>query len=192
MEKLKSKEGFTLIEMVVALLILVMIIVSMDTVMDSSLRIYNDATFEADSASMAGIVNTNIGDILRYVDYIKTNEDGVFVGADGGQLSNVEFVFTSYDYGVQDAYFYLAPDAERGSSGVLQMRSLKNAGTVELVNTGAYPNLAITDFDVVFTPNRDESGNIVSGYFEVTYTIFDVNHPDKTKDESCVVRLMNA
>lgn len=192
MDKLKSKEGFTLIEMVVALLILVMIIVSMDTVMDSSLRVYNDATFEADSSAMAGIVNTNIGDILRYADYIKTNEDGAFVGADGGQLTNIEFVFTSYDYGVQDAYFYLEPDAERGSSGVLQMRSLRNAGTVELVNTGAYPNLAITDFHVVFTPVKDDAGKITTGYFEITYTVFDVNRPDKTKDESCVVRLMNA
>lgn len=192
MEKLKSKEGFSLIEMVVALLILVMIIVSMDTVMDSSLRVYNDATFEADSASMAGIVNTNIGDILRYADYIKTNEDGVFVGADGGQLTNIEFVFTSYDYGVQDAYFYLTPDENNGASGALQMRSLKNAGTVDLVNTGAYPNLAITDFHVVFTPVKDGAGNITTGYFEVTYKIFDVNNPDKIKDESCVVRLMNA
>ena len=74
MKKIASKSGFTLIEMLATLLILVFLILGIDTGMDSAVRVYDEAKFEANSASMANIVNTSLGDILRYSDNLTVAE----------------------------------------------------------------------------------------------------------------------
>ena len=74
MKKYFNRSGFTLIEVMTALLITVMLVVAMGTSMSAGMRIYKDATFESDSASMAGILNTALGDILRYSEDVKVNQ----------------------------------------------------------------------------------------------------------------------
>ena len=194
MKKLKSNKGFSLMELLVALLILVLIVMAIGVSMDAGVRIYQEAIFEADSASLAGILNTNIGDILRYSQDIRENTSS-FSDAEGNTLTaeKVGFVFTSVEYGIQDAYFYtpVAPGGE--SKGVLQIKNLKNASVMELVNSGAYPDLVTSNFRITYYAPGTTVGGAVGrgGYFEVTYDIFSTKDESLTRSVSTIVRMMN-
>ena len=195
MKKLKSKRGFTLIELMATLLILVLLAMGIGVGMDAGTKIYQEATFESDSATLAGILNTNIGDILRYSQDVRLNESS-FSDAEGNTLSpeKVGFVFTNLEYGIQDAYFYTPIIPGGQSKGVLQLKNLKNATVMELVNAGAYPDLVISNFVITYvTPGTNPSGGSGrGGYFNVSYDIFSVTNESHTRHVDTVIRLMNS
>ena len=190
MRKLKNKAGFSLIELLCALLILVLLVMGIGTGMDAGMNIYEDATFEAESASLAGILNTSLGDILRYSQNIRINNDKL-EDSSGSYVvkEDVGFVFTNIEYGIQDAYFYTPMKEGNVSMGVLQMKNLRNANVVELVNTGAYPDLVISNFKIVFY-DQSETG-VGGGYFTVKYDIFSATDMQKVRKVEMIVRLMN-
>lgn len=197
MSKLKNNSGMTLVEMLCVLLILVILIMGMGSTMDAGTRIYQEAIFESDSATLAGILNTSMGDILRYSRDVKLNNEfddqghpKYFVTSDGTYLlpDQVGFVFSNWEYGILDAYFYTPTAADGTSKGVLQMLNLRNANVVELVNTGAYPDLVISNLVVTYV---EEGPAIRGGYFEIEYDIFSEKHADFKRHVDTVVRLMN-
>ena len=195
MKKLKNKGGFTLIEMMCALLILVILVMGMGVGMEAGGRIYRDAVFESESATLAGILNTSLGDILRYsIDVRETTATdkqkyGNDVGIPHVSDSTKHYVFTSLDYGIQDAYFYTPPHESGVNMGVLQIKNLRNNKTVELINAGAYPDLLISDFEIIYH-ERLRPG-IEGGFFEVSYVIHSESQPEKTREVETIVRLMN-
>lgn len=194
MKRTRANAGFTLIELLVTVMILVILVIGIGVGMDTGSKIYQEAVFEADSATLAGILNTNLGDILRYSENIRVNTS-TFEDSEGNYLnkSDVEFVFTSLDYGVQDAYFYTPVLAGGVSQGVIQLKSLKNDKELDLVNTGAYPGLVVYDFEIDYVPvgyNSDGySGR--GGYFSISYIISSESNDSLTRDVECVVRMMN-
>ncbi len=193
MKKLAKKSGFTLIEMLATLLILVFLILGIGTGMDSAVRIYDEAKFEANSASMANIVNTSLGDILRYSDNLTVVDPdvGYFVDSSNTRVPDVDLVFTNYEYAVRDAYFSLK-DGSNNDDGILRLRNLTNGTVVELVNTGAYPDMKIGDFHLVYTAlGTDAAGNTTGGYFTVTYKVYSLKDSNLTKDVQYIVRCMN-
>lgn len=193
MTKQKKNAGFTLIEMLVALLIMVFLVLGMGVGMDAGSRIYRDANFESDSATLAGILNTSLGDILRYSINVKET-DPVPAGTDeetAAQIAedDVDFVFTSLDYGIQDAYFYTPIGDDGTVKGVLQMKNLRNNKVVELVNSGAYPELVVSNFSITYSPRV--APGVEGGYFEISYIISSASDSEKTREVSTIVRLMN-
>lgn len=195
MKKLKSKAGFSLIELMCTLLIMVFITMGIGVSMNSGTRIYRDAIFESESATLAGILNTSLGDILRYSIDIREvtpkdiQEHGSEIGIPGLNDSTKHYVFTSLDYGIQDAYFYIPPHLSGDNMGPVQMKNLRNPNVVELVNTGAYPNLVVSDFVIFFSPRI--APGIEGGYFEISYKISSTTDPSKTRDVQTIVRVMN-
>lgn len=202
MKKILNRSGFTLIELMATMVIIVLLVVAMGTSMMAGMNVYKEATFEADSASMAGILNTSLGDILRYSQDVTINEgtaanpEAGFVDSDGHYIvsEDVGFVFTNLEYGIRDAYFYIPVQADSETVGILQMKNLKNSSIVELVNTGAYPDLVISDFDITYVaPGADdgEGGTLRGNYFLITYEILSKSSGDLQRDVATVVRLMN-
>ena len=194
--KARAKRGFSLLEMMVALAILVFIVLGIGVGMDAGIDIYKEAIFEADSASMAGIVNSNLGDILRYSTRVTVNDGTNLLNASGVKIpkESLGFVFTSADYGIKDAYFY-TPEQGDTTKGVLRLTNLKEDKDMELVNTGAYPDLYIANFRITYyelgTTSVTNGGLGRGGYFEVTYDIFSTKDEAMTRSVSTVVRLMN-
>lgn len=195
MNKNRKNGGFTLIEMLCALLILVFLVIGMGTGMNAGARIYRDATFEAESATLQGIVNTSLGDILRYsinirpVTAAEKQEKGSDIGIPQATDPSIRYVFTSLDYGIQDAYFYIPPHVSGGNKGPVQMKNLRNAIPVELVNTGAYPDLVISEFEISYSPRI--APGIEGGYFEITYKISSETDSTKTRSVETIVRVLN-
>ncbi len=191
MKKLTSKGGFTLIEMLATLLILVFLVLGIGTGMDSALRIYDEARFESNSAAMANIVNTSLGDILRYSENLTTPGDEGFLDSSNTKVPDVEFVFTNYEYAVRDAYFSLK-NSSNTTDGILRMRNLRDGNVIELVNTGAYPDLKIGTFNITYNAKgSDDNGNPTGGYFDVSYTVYSTKDESLTRNVSYIVRCMN-
>ncbi len=193
MKRLKTKKGMTLVEMLVTLLILVFLIVGIGTCMSSAIRIYDEATFEADSATLAGIVNNTLSDILRFS---TVRNDGTYIDYEGTKRNDLTYVFTSTDYSIAEAYFIISENEDR-TNGVIQLGSLRNSNVRELINTGAYPNLMIDKatfhIDYVSDGEHAESGTeLRGGYFKISYDIYSTLKPDTfNKHIDHIVRVMN-
>ena len=194
MKKLKNKKGFTLIETMAALLVLVFLVVGMGHGMDAAVRVYASSTFESQSASLAGILNTSLGDILRY-SYEVTENPGIVEDSAHNRISkdDVGFFFTSLDYGIQDGYFYTPVLPDGTSMGVLQIKNLRNTDVVELINEGAYTDLVVSNFKITYVAPHAivEGSEVRGGYFEITYDIFNANDPTRTRPVEYIVRRMN-
>ena len=205
MKKLRNNKGFSLVEMMAVLAILVVLVMGMGSTMDAGSMIYREAIFEADSGSLSGILNTALGDILRHsytgeMENLRIKINGepdaagnveFFTTSDGTYLApeQVGFVFTNLEYGVVDAYFHTPMSSDGTIKGVLQIRNLRNSNVIELVNTGAYPDLVISDFRITYTPAGEDG--LRGGYFYISYTIFSEKHEGLKRDVETVVRLMN-
>lgn len=189
MKKLKSKAGMTLMEVLVSLLIMVLLVVGMGTGMDAGMRVYRDAHFESSSASLAGIINTALGDVLRYSQDVKTPE-GDEINAPASA-----FIFTNLEYGLRDVQFALS------GTGMLQLQSTEaNSSPSALVNSGAYSGLKIADgsFSIQYYPGTgkittlDGTGVDIE-HGNVFYIRYKLQNSDETKSREVetVVRLMN-
>ncbi len=186
MERNRAKAGFTMIELLVSVVIMVFLAIGMGAGMDSGSKVHRDANFETDSAMLVDTLNSALGDVLRYSKDIRENKD-VFQDSLGNQHNHyyVPFVFTNLEYGVQDGYLMLDSEGTK----TIQIRSLKNSDQYELVNVGAYSNLNVTDFHLSYvSPAEDTGGN--TGYVVATYVIHNANNT-LSKEISTVIRFMN-
>lgn len=167
-KKLKSKVGMSLMEVMVALLVMVLLVVGMGTGMDAGMRVYGDATFEANGATLAGYLNTALTDVLRYAQDIKT---------DGGKIT-----FTNLELGLRNAYI------EPNESGILYINSADTGGfqPKALVNTGAYTKLVIKEDSFDLSYHEDSRG----GYFLAEFVIASADGKEREPTQ-VVVRLMN-
>ena len=192
MKKLIDRRGFSLVEMLAAVAILVILVVGMDAGIKAGLRAYDESMFESNSAALSGIINTAVGDILRYSEAITVNPAlnpeniglAGFEDMDGNILPPevVPFVFSNYEYGIRNAYFYTKTYKGGSSHGILELKDLQNNPVRELVNSGAYPDLEITDFEVDYV-----SGDC----FDVSYRILDKNKEGRDRNVSYTVRVLN-
>lgn len=171
MKKLKQKGGFTLIEMLVCVLIMAILAVGMGTGITTAMRVYRDAVFCADSSSAAYNLNETMSDLLRYSTDIDPH------ATPAGGASEV-VTFTNYNYGAE--HVYLTADTDTGS---IRMRSLMGTSEREIINLGAYPELKVTDMNIVY--------NETEAYFTISYKIQSVPYPEKVSPVECTVRVLN-
>ncbi len=162
MKKTRANAGFTLMEVLVTLVIMVLLAVGIGIGMNSGTVAYQKSIFDSNSAMLADTLNTSLGDLLRYSQDVRP--DGT-----GG------FVFTNREYGVRDGYFC---DTD---GGIVKIYDSYSKTEMALVNSGAYPDLKITDFSVEFVSTDGESG-----YFDISYKI------ESTADSSLVRNITTA
>lgn len=157
--------------------------------MDAALRVYSDATFQAESGSLSGILNTSLGDILRY-SYSVTENPGTMEDSAHNHIDrdDVGFFFTSLDYGIQDGYFHTPIQPDGTPQGDLLMKNLQNTDVVELVNPGSYAGLMVTNFKIEYVASGH--GGNRGNYFDITYDIINQDH-SRTRSVEYIVRRMN-
>lgn len=145
MKKLKSKKGFTLIEMLACTVTLVLITLICTTGMNMATKSYNESMFESNSQKLEYIVNLAMGDILRY------SRD---ITVDGGEIS-----FTNDVYGVSEGGLKLD-----GDGYFVLVRNKELSTEAWLVSTMNYVDgIYITDF----TLNYDTATCIYTGSYKI-------------------------
>ena len=145
MKKLKSKKGFTLIEMLACTVTLVLITLICTTGMNMATKSYNESMFESNSQKLEYIVNLAMGDILRYSRDITVNGE--------------EISFTNDVYGVSEGGLKLD-----GDGYFVLVRNKELSTEAWLVSTMNYVDgIYITDF----TLNCDTATGIYTGSYKI-------------------------
>lgn len=147
-QKLKRSNGFTLVETLVAVLILVMLSSIVGVGINTAMKTYRELIFTSESDILASTVNTALSDLLRFASYEEESS------TDAGKV-----IFSNRDYykvtngslDLSDGKIYINTD-DTGSGNY-------NA----LVNNGAYTTLQVSDLKL----------NYDNGIFLGSYTIED-------------------
>lgn len=99
-QKLRSRRGMTLTELLAALLILSLVTVGVAAGVGASLRIYRQATEASDAQMLASTLSTALMDELRYARDIQ--DSGSFTSDTFGENSSVEAAYGRVKVGGQD------------------------------------------------------------------------------------------
>lgn len=190
MKRLKSKAGFTLMELLVTIVVLLMLTAGITVSMDAGSKIYRESVFEADSALLAETLNNSLSDVLRNSTGLEEN-DGTFKDDSGNILTKeqVPFTFDNSSYGVHSAYIQTASSGRK----VLMIKSRAGAEPRELVNLGAYPNLSIENYKIeyVHQDTTKDGGQKYGGYIKISYDIKSTQYDSLTRKVETVIRLLN-
>lgn len=183
MKRLKSKAGFTLMELIVTMLVLVILTAGIIFSMDAGAKIYQKSIFESHSALLEDTLNNSLSDILR-----NSTKAWVLTPAEKENVypDDVNYAFNNSDYDANSAYIYAVDD-------VLKIFSSGVEGT-ELVNTGTYPDLKVENLDIQLVAQGAATatdGSQYGGYFTISYRITSTKNASLTRDVTTVVRLLN-
>ena len=144
MKKLKNNKGYTFVEMMACVVILLLVALISGTGMNLALNNYNQQIFESDSQMLEATLNMHLGDILRHTTSV-TEADGAVTG-----ITNSSYQIYNGTITVEDGVFYIVKNAEDPA--------------VHMVNEATYMNNLYVDN---FTLTYDASTGVFSG----TYTI---------------------
>ena len=189
MKRLKSKAGFSLVELMVTILVLVILFAGVGVSMDVGSKVYRESVFQSHSALLEETLNNSLSDILRNSTDIHVN-DGTMEDGQGNILpaSQVGFLFSNSNFAAQDAYIRISSTRRH-----LEIKNSSNPDGQPLVNMGAYPELGIEDFKVDYYPQNSKgtTGEKYGGYFKISYKIVSTQYDSMSREVQTVVRLLN-
>lgn len=152
MRKIRNKKGFTLVEMLVCVLTLLLVGAICVTGTGISIRKYQESRFESDSQMLRASIDMLLSDIFRYATDIDTT-NGV--------------VFTNKEYEIANGTVLIAA---AGNNGENRFVIKKNPTTAEslLIGDNIYAgNLEVSDF----TFSYNEETGVFSGSYKIKSTI---------------------
>ena len=139
MKKLKSKKGFTMIEMLVCVVTLILLCMIVTTGSNLATMSMNASLFESESQMMKATLDICIGDLLRHATDVREEEDG-------------RVIFTNDAYFIDDGYIFIqTKDSGITGAGYLVCSSNIDLSTTGLLvaNRGIYVNgMYIKDFEL--------------------------------------------
>ena len=142
MKKIKSKKGFTLVEMLACIVTLLLIGLIVTTGMNLATMSMREKNFESNSQMLEETLNMYIVDILRYAIEVEEKEDGI--------------QFTNDTYYIDDGMFIIDESVcdEIAGAGYLMCTSElddEDAKGTLVANQGLYAgNLFIKDFVLTY------------------------------------------
>ena len=161
MRKIVNNKGFTLVEMLACIVVLLMISAICNTGMNFALTSYQQSIFESDSQMLEDTLDMYIGDILRHATEIKPD----FVDVDDATMVEVT-EFTNLEYQIYNGNFVL--QEKQADTGIyyLGYTSIKD-GVVsyyKVAGESVYANsLYIDDWELEY--------NVAKGIFTGSYKI---------------------
>lgn len=138
--RLRSKKGFTLVELLAALLILTLMLSVVSAGISMAFTIYRKSLFISESETLSATVDTALSDVLRFAENVATDKDG--------QVS----MLTNDYYGI--SYSMIGID----SDGYIVYNT-----DLLLIGTGAYTSLRIKDFSLQY----DNTAHVFSGSYTI-------------------------
>ena len=170
-QKLRSRAGVSMLEMLAAMLILVLVAGGMVTAVTLANRQYVNSMRQSEANTLSSTVRTILTDELGYASRIWVDENGHVVK------------FLSRSYQDPDWASTIATDAEDGGYGHLIYKDLQDdTRSRELLSRSAYPNNlgacvdSVTYADGLYTVEL-RIGCGEEEYLAVTFQILAVNTP---------------
>lgn len=152
MKKIKTKKGFTLVEMLACTVTLLLVCLICTTGMNLALKSYEQSIFESDSQMLESTLDTYIGDMLRYATKVTIDPDSA---------DNIVEGFTNAAYQVYEGNFYI------GTNGYLYCTINDNSTGALVVGKGNYAeSLCVVDFELHF----DDTTGIFTGKYTIGST----------------------
>lgn len=138
MKKWKSKKGFTLVEMLVCVLTLLLVGAICSTATGISVKSYQKSRFETDSQMLEATLDLIFSDMFRYATYVTLDGDNV-----------TAFKNSNYDNGNNDMKIMIPAEGEaHANKFVIQMGA--NA-SVLLIGENIYVDtLEVSDFELKY------------------------------------------
>jgi len=172
----RARRGFTLMEMLAAILVLALITAGIAVMLRSAMGTHSSARFESTSAALVSSLNTALCDLGRYgaVTADGSATDAVSrangITADGFRIS-------SDRWAVADAQFTLDGD------GALQL-SGGDGTAAALIAASAYGGCVLTDFTAVYDADAKT--------LTFSYTVAADDDSGLTRSGHCSCRVLNA
>lgn len=154
MKKLKNAKGFTLVETLTCMLMLVILGGICSTGMEFAMKCYQETVFESNSQTLASSLETYINDILRYATDVQTGADGKVTG------------FTNPAYQMYEGMIAVSTAGETEGKMVIYTRPEGESARKQflIVGEGMYAeNMYIADFTLKY--------NATTQWFEGEYKI---------------------
>lgn len=159
----RSRRGMTLLESLVAVLILALLAVTILAGGRTALRIYRQSTFASESRMLTQTINDALRDVLRYTTAVSTDDTGAVTS------------YTCPTYSVADGCLQVGTGTEAGQI------FLDADGGTRLLTTAAYSGLYVQDFSVTCDGE----------YFTVTYALHDPLNNQTTDAAAFTCRGLN-
>ncbi len=158
--------GFTLIETLAAIVIIVLVSGLIATGASVAVRVMHQSTQVSDAAVLASTLNTRMGDILRYASVEVDGSGSVQTTTSGDVLFDSTEV-TDADGATLRAAHLTTVLADGAGHNPIVIREGEGIATIDIpiVNSGSYGELAITHFTLSYA----------GGVFTGSYTIVPVD-----------------
>jgi prepilin-type N-terminal cleavage/methylation domain-containing protein len=145
-----KKRGFSLVEMLVALLIMALLAVMVSSSVAAATQVYRRSVFVSESETLSSTLSTAMANVFNYASDIEIKKDG-------------RVAFTSPAFQINDAGYFLLTGGTKGYICYIPYENADASSYKLLVGRGAYTSLYITDLSVSY----DQTANV----FTVKYTI---------------------
>ena len=158
MRKLKNKKGFTMIEMLVCVITMVLLCMIVTTGSNLATMSMNASLFESESQMLKATLDLNLGDILRHATDVVVEENDVEKNVksfcnSAYYVDNGHIYVETKDSGITGAgYLVCSSDSDGSSRGFL------------VANKGIYvKEMYVTDFKLSY----DEDTRVFSGSYVI-------------------------
>jgi len=168
-----SRKGFMLVELLVALAILVILVIGIGTSMGAANRVYSDSVFDSNNASISGIINSSLEDLLRYAEVEVDADHENYV-----DVTNEYFKLTNDTYSVREARIGLNQD------GYIVFTGPYSGESHYLVAPGVYVDQHLESFSIKY--------DTTTGLYTITYKLVSDSDPDQTSEVEFSARSSNA
>lgn len=160
MKKIKSQKGFTLIEMLACVVVLLLIGGICSAGMNLATRSYNESVYESDSQMLEDTLNLYLCDILRHATSVQTETDA------GVTEKNV-ISFTNVAYQIYDGHIEVS-ERKEGTGGTFLVYESSNGQGALIVGENVYAEtLYVTDFVLKYNPEK----KYFTGYYTIQSTV---------------------
>ena len=156
MRKLKNKKGFTMIEMLVCVVTLMLLCMIVTTGSNLATMSMNASLFESESQMLKATLDLSLGDMLRHATDVVLENDGKTVKSfcnSAYYIDNGKIKVDTKDSGITDAgYLICTSDTDGSSRGLL------------VANKGIYvKEMYVTDFKLSY----DKDTHVFSGSYVI-------------------------
>lgn len=156
MRKLKQKKGFTLVETLACIIVLLLVGGICTAGMNLAMNSYQTSVFESDSQMLESTLELYLCDILRHA-------TDVYTEGEPEETEQTVVSFTNVAYKIYDGCIQVPEKTESGGGAFLVYESRNGYGNMVVGEKVYAQTLYISDFELKYNEEK--------GYFTGTYII---------------------